>query len=100
MTILKLWRNYKPAQFFGCISFFLLLISAAVFVPAVLVPYIYTGVVAKFPTLIVCGFIVISALLSFFTGTVLQNLIEKEKREFEFRLQLIEQKEKRCERVK
>lgn len=99
-TIMKLWRNYKPAQFFGCISFFLLLISAAVFVPAVLVPYIYTGVVAKFPTLIVCGFIVISALLSFFTGTVLQNLIEKEKREFEFRLQLIEKKEKRCERVK
>ena len=99
-TIMKLWRNYKPAQFFGCISFFLMLLNAAVFIPAVFIPYIYTGVVAKFPTLIVCGFVAIASLLSFFTGLVLQNLIEKEKREFEFRLQLIEKKEKRCERVK
>ena len=90
MTILKLWRNYKPAQFFGCISLFLMLISAAVFVPAVMLPFMHTGIVEKFPTLIVCGFIAMASLLSFFTGMVLQNLIEKEKREFEFRLQMIE----------
>lgn len=90
MTILKLWRNYKPAQFFGCISLFLMLISAAFFVPAVMLPFMHTGIVEKFPTLIVCGFIAMASLLSFFTGMVLQNLIEKEKREFEFRLQMIE----------
>ena len=100
MTILKLWRNYKPAQFFGCISLFLMLISAAVFVPAVMLPFMHTGIVEKFPTLIVCGFIAMASLLSFFTGMVLQNLIEKEKREFEFRLQLIEKKERKRERIK
>lgn len=92
MTILKLWGNYKPAQYFGCISFLLMLFSAAVFIPAVMLPFMHTGIVEKFPTLIVCGFVAMASLLSFFTGMVLQNLIEKEKREFEFRLQLIEKK--------
>lgn len=100
MTILKLWRNYKPAQYFGCISFLLMLFSAAVFIPAVMLPFMHTGIVEKFPTLIVCGFVAMASLLSFFTGMVLQNLIEKEKREFEFRLQLIEKKEKKHERIK
>lgn len=100
MTILKLWRNYKPAQFFGCISLFLMLTSAAVFVPAVMLPFMHTGIVEKFPTLIVCGFIAMASLLSFFTGMVLQNLIEKEKREFEFRLQLIEKEGEKRERIK
>lgn len=100
MTILKLWRNYKPAQFFGCVSFLLMLFSAAVFIPAVMLPFMHTGIVEKFPTLIVCGFVAMASLLSFFTGMVLQNLIEKEKREFEFRLQLIEKKEKKHERIK
>ena len=100
MTILKLWRNYKPAQFFGCVSFLLMLFSAAVFIPAVMLPFMHTGIVEKFPTLIVCGFVAMASLLSFFTGMVLQNLIEKEKREFEFRLQLIEKKEKKYERIK
>lgn len=100
MTILKLWRNYKPAQFFGCISFLLMLFSAAVFIPAVMLPFMHTGIVEKFPTLIVCGFVAMASLLSFFTGMVLQNLIEKEKREFEFRLQLIEKQEKKHEKIK
>lgn len=100
MTILKLWRNYKPAQFFGCVSFLLMLFSVAVFIPAVMLPFMHTGIVEKFPTLIVCGFVAMASLLSFFTGMVLQNLIEKEKREFEFRLQLIEKKEKKHERIK
>ena len=77
-----------------------MLISAAVFVPAVMLPFMHTGIVEKFPTLIVCGFIAMASLLSFFTGMVLQNLIEKEKREFEFRLQLIEKKERKRERIK
>ena len=100
MTILKLWRNYKPAQFFGCVSFLLMLFNAAVFIPAVMLPFMHTGIVEKFPTLIVCGFVAMASLLSFFTGMVLQNLIEKEEREFEFRLQLIEKEGEKRERIK
>ena len=81
-TILTLHRNYKPYSFFGIISAFLLLLSAAFFLP-VLITYIRTGLVPNFPTLIVCGFTVIAALLSFFTGLQLQNAVQKNKQDFE-----------------
>lgn len=60
----------------------------------------HTGIVEKFPLLIVCGFMAMASLLSFFTGMILQNLIEKEKREFEFRLQITGEKEKNIEGIK
>ena len=81
-TILTLHRNYKPYSFFGLISTVLMLLSAAFFIP-VLVTYIRTGLVPNFPPLIVCGFTVIAALLSFFTGLQLQNAVQKNKQDFE-----------------
>ena len=93
-TIVSLWKNYKPLNFFSVLSLGLLLIAAFVFVPVVLIPYLQTGLVANFPTLIVCGFVVMAALMSFFNGMILDTLMKKEKREFEFRLQLLEKKDK------
>lgn len=81
-TIFTLHRNYKPYSFFGLISLILLILSAAFFIP-VLVTYIRTDMVPNFPTLIVCGFTVIAALLSFFTGLQLQNAVQKNKQDFE-----------------
>ena len=52
------------------------------FVP-ILVEYINTGLVPNFPTLIVCGFTAIAALLSFFAGVQLQNAVQKNKQDFE-----------------
>ncbi len=81
-TIFTLHRTYKPCSFFGIISGVLLLLAAAFFIP-VLVTYLRTGLVPNFPTLIVCGFTVIAALLSFFTGLQLQNAVQKNKQDFE-----------------
>ena len=81
-TILRLHRNYKPASFFGLIAAGLTLLSAAFFIP-VLITYINTGLVPNFPTLIVCGFTAIAALLSFFTGLQLQNAVQKNRQDFE-----------------
>ena len=81
-TILVLHKNYKPVSFFGLISAVLLLLATAFFVP-ILITYIRTGLVPNFPTLIVCGFTVIAALLSFFTGMQLQNAVQKNKQDFE-----------------
>lgn len=89
-TIGNLWKNYKPFHFFTILSIILTLTDAAIFIPSVFIPYFRTGLVEKFPTLILCGFIMVAALLSFFTGMILDNIIRKEKREFEFRLQLAE----------
>ncbi len=81
-TIFKLHRNYKPCSFFGIISLILLAISTAFFIP-ILITYIKTGLVPNFPTLIVCGFTVMAALLSFFSGLQLQNAVQKNKQDFE-----------------
>lgn len=88
-TILNLFKNYKPFQFFSLIAVILLLIAAAFFLPFVWIPFRQTGTVEHFPTLIVCGFTVLAALLSFFNGMVLDSIRQKEKREFEFRLSVL-----------
>ncbi|MDR1736176.1 MAG: glycosyltransferase family 2 protein [Oscillospiraceae bacterium] len=72
-TIFTLFKDYKPLAFFGTISVIALLIAAAMFIP-VLIDYIETGLVAKFPTLIVSvGFGVLS-LLSFACGCILDTI--------------------------
>lgn len=81
-TVFRLHRNYKPYSFFGIISLVLFLLAAGFFIP-VLITYIQTGLVPNFPTLIVCGFTAIAALLSFFTGLQLQNAVQKNKQDFE-----------------
>lgn len=81
-TVFRLHRNYKPASFFGIISLLLLLLSGGFFVP-VLADYLRTGLVLRFPTLIVCGFTALAALLAFFTGLQLQNAVQKNKQDFE-----------------
>ncbi len=92
-TIGRLYRNYKPMQFFGIVALILMIISAAMFIP-VLVIYIETGLVPNFPTLIVSGFIALAALESLFSGMILSTLAEKERQEFEFRLQLVRKMKK------
>jgi glycosyltransferase involved in cell wall biosynthesis len=81
-TILTLHRNYKPYSFFGIISAVLAALSVGFFIP-ILITYVKTGLVPNFPTLIVCGFTAIAALLSFFTGLQLQNAVQKNKQDFE-----------------
>lgn len=87
-TILRLYCDYRPFQFFGWIAFMLTLIGGAFFIP-VFDAYLHTGMVLKFPTLIVCGFCILAALISFFAGLILVTIKRKERREFEFRLQEI-----------
>lgn len=81
-TILRLHRNYKPASYFGLIGLVLALLAGAFFVP-ILIEYINTGLVPNFPTLMVCGFTAIGAMLSLFTGLQLQNAVQKNKQDFE-----------------
>lgn len=90
----KLYRIYRPLKFFGWISLILLVISFFMFMP-ILLTYLSTGLVPKFPTLIVCGFIVLTAIISAFSGLILSSMTEKEHQDFEFRLQLVDRIYKR-----
>lgn len=84
-TIQKLFKNYKPGHYFGLIAALLALISLCFFFP-VLMEYRKTGLVERFPTLIVCGFVMMAALLSFFTGQILETINHKNKQDFEIEL--------------
>ena len=69
----------------------LILVSAAMFVP-ILIKFIHTGLVPNFPTLIVSGFIAVAAILSWFSGLLLATIVEKDRQQFEFQLNLIQDK--------
>lgn len=87
--ILKLFRVYRPLAFFGLLSLLLALTAGLFFIP-VFLDYLRTGLVARFPTLIVCGFVMLAAIQSFFTGLMLQNAVQKNRRDFEMTLNEIE----------
>ena len=87
-TIGRLFRNYKPMNFFGLLSAFLLVVAAVLFIP-VFVIFLKTGEVPNFPTLIVSGFVAMASLQSLFSGMILSTLAEKDRQEFEHWLQLV-----------
>lgn len=87
-TIAKLYRTYNPLGFFGIIAFILTALSLGFFIP-VFVDFIKTGLVDKIPTLVVCGFAFMAAIQSLFTGLNLHTALQKNRQEFEFRLQQV-----------
>ncbi|WP_346683977.1 glycosyltransferase family 2 protein [Anaerostipes butyraticus] len=91
-TIMKLYKDYKPFGFFGMLSLLLLLVAVVAFVP-VFITYLKTGLVPNFPTLVVSGFTALAALQSFFAGLILSTLVQKNKQDFEFKLQLVQKGE-------
>lgn len=84
-TIIRLFKAYKPIWFYGLVALVLAVISIGFFIP-ILVIYGETGLVPKFPTLIMCCFVMTVAILSFFSGSILQSLRQKEKQDFELHL--------------
>ncbi len=97
MTILSLYKNYKPFQFFGSISLLLAFVSIGFFVP-VLWDYLKVGLVAKFPTLFMCGFVFLMAMLLFSVGLILQTLRQRDRQDFEFKMNIIENMKKQQRR--
>ncbi|MBE6679114.1 MAG: glycosyltransferase [Ruminococcaceae bacterium] len=84
-TIFRLFRDYKPLAFFGTIFAILSLLAVGFFVP-ILVQYLRSGLVPNFPTLIVCGFVEVAALLSLCAGMILESIKLKNRQDFELQL--------------
>lgn len=85
MTIFKLFRDYKPFLFFSLIAAVLALIALALFVP-IFVEYLQTGLVPRFPTLIVSGFFMVLAMLLWIGGLILEVLVKKHRQLYELLL--------------
>ncbi|WP_304757205.1 glycosyltransferase [Faecalibaculum rodentium] len=81
-TIARLFKEYKPMAFFGIFGIVALLVSVILAVP-VFNEYFQTGLVLRFPTLIVAGFIFIVALLLFMIGILLEVIAKKNRQIFE-----------------
>ena len=93
LTIARLYKNYRPFAFFGLLALVLGGLSVGFFVP-VLMEYLRTGLVPRFPTLITCCVTLLAALLLFIAGLILSTLQAKDERDFEFLLQQV------CDRQK
>ena len=87
-TIARLYRNYNPMGYFGLWALLLTILSAAFFLP-VLHTFLLTGTVEKIPTVIVCGFVFLAALLALFAGLILTNFVKTDRRDFEFKRTVI-----------
>ena len=81
-TIARLFKEYKPMAFFGIFACLALIVSIILAVP-VFNEYFQTGLVLRFPTLIVAGFIFIVSLLLFMIGILLEVIAKKNRQIFE-----------------
>lgn len=91
MTMQRMYRNYRPLEYFGKRAFFLAALSVAFFLP-VLGDWFATGLVERFPTLIVCGFVFIAAIMSLFCGLLLDTIRQKHRQDFEHELTRAEER--------
>ncbi len=72
-TIGTLYRVERPVLFYGSVALLLLLTAIILAVP-LLITYLDTGMVPRFPTAILATGLVIIAVLSFFAGLILDTV--------------------------
>ena len=85
VLIFSLFRDYKPFKFFSIAALVFALISAALFIP-VFIEYLRTGLVPRFPTLIVSGLLAIFSIMLWICGIILEVINSKHKQLYEMLL--------------
>lgn len=88
-TIFRLYKDYKPFAFFGVGALLFLILAAVLFLP-VGIEFLRTGLVPRFPTLIVSVTLALCALLSFVAGVILDVVVKKHRQLFELMLTMFE----------
>ena len=87
-TIVRLLKEYKPMRFFGWMAAVVFLLAAVLFAP-VLVEYLKTGLVPRFPTLIVSSVAAVIGLLLLVCGIILDTVAKKHRQLFEINLNML-----------
>ena len=88
LTIFNLFRDYKPLKFFGTLSVVLGIFSLILFTP-VFSEFLRTGLVPRFPTLIVSVVLMLAAFLSLVCGLILDTNAKNSRKNFEVQLNLL-----------
>ncbi|MGL4292626.1 MAG: glycosyltransferase family 2 protein [Bacteroidales bacterium] len=84
-TVFSLFKDYKPMKFFSACALILISLGTLLFIP-VLIEYFQTGLVPRFPTLIVSGFILLIAILLWICGLILEVIGKKHRQLYELML--------------
>lgn len=87
-TIARLFREYRPAAFFGWLGLLCFVIATVFFVP-ILKGYLDTGLVPRVPTLIACSGIYVVSFLLWMCGILLEVIVKKQRQMFELYLNLL-----------
>jgi len=90
--IATLFKEYKPFFFFNIVATLLAILSLIFTIP-VFKEYFETGLVLRFPTLIVGGFVMIASILSFISGVILDVIVKKHKQLYELALNQLKKEE-------
>ncbi len=88
-TIARLFKDYKPLPFFSLVALLMVVIACVLGVP-VIIEYFQTGLVPRFPSLIVAGFFSVFALQSFVCGLILDTEGKKSRQNFELQMNILE----------
>lgn len=84
-TIARLFRDYKPYVFFSVIAIIGIICATTIFIP-ILLEFLYTGIVPRFPTLIVSVTIYIISILMWICGIILEVIVNKHRQLYELLL--------------
>ena len=85
--IATLFKEYKPFYFFGLFAL-IFLILAFIFGTPIVIEYFKTGLVPRFPTLIVASIFLVLSILLWITGIILEVIVKKHKQLYELYLNL------------
>ena len=88
LTIFNLFRDYQPLKFFGIVALLLAIISLVLFVP-VFIEFLKTGLVPRFPTLIVSVVTMLAAFLSLVCGLILDTNANNCRKNFEVQMNIL-----------
>lgn len=88
MMIFNLYRLYKPFQFFSLFALLFLILSVVFFIP-VFIDYTKTGIVPKFPSLIVSTALFVVSALSFSASLILDSVRKNGSQQFEIFLNMV-----------
>ena len=81
-TIFQLFKDYRPLFFFGLIALLLFIIGVILFYP-ILIYFLKTGIVPRFPTLFAALFIILASIECFCCGLILDTEAKNSRRMFE-----------------
>lgn len=87
-TIFTLYKNYRPLPFFSTLAGIIAALAAILMIP-ILIEYGQTGLVPRFPTLIVSGFLMLTSILSLCCGLILDTQTKQSRQNFEIQLNIL-----------